>query len=263
MTAPFNLIQLGSRRSVLKVVLGVLCAGLLCFGTPANAQQFVGDNQWVAPYGVSTIAGSVGEEYSQLYLISALVPEWEFNLQLTRYEDDVVNDTESYTSTNLFAKRRLYESENGNTGYSVVFGTGQFPEHLEQGEVTDAFETWWAVGTATYGWKNDRVLLDVMPGFTLDTKHGETESTAWGFTYASRLAIYDVIPQSALVGEVFGTAGEAYAKPSYRVGVRWESKKLVIAATYSDAFDGSGGAGFELGFIYFTEPRLCWGGCRR
>jgi len=61
------------------------------------------------------------------------------------------------------------------------------------------------------------------------------------------------------VAEVFGTAGEAKSDPRYRFGVRWESKKLVIAATYSDAFDGSGGAGFEIGFIYFTEPRFCFG----
>jgi hypothetical protein len=55
----------------------------------------------------------------------------------------------------------------------------------------------------------------------------------------------------------------AYAPPGYRAGVRWEGKKWVVAATYSDAFDGSGGAGFEIGFIYFTEPRCCFGGCKR
>jgi hypothetical protein len=102
-----------------------------------------------------------------------------------------------------------------------------------------------------------------MPGFTVNLDQGDTGENAWGFTYTSRLAIYDVIPQSAIVAEVFGTAGEAYAPPSYRAGVRWEGKKWIWAATYSDAFDGSGGAGFEIGFIYFTEPRFCFGGCKR
>ena len=54
----------------------------------AIAQQFAGDNQWVAPHGVATIVGTVGEEYSQFYAIGALVPDWEFNLQLTHYYDD-------------------------------------------------------------------------------------------------------------------------------------------------------------------------------
>jgi hypothetical protein len=74
--------------------------------------------------------------------------------------------------------------------------------------------------------------------------------------------VYDVIPQTAIVGEVFGTTGEAYSKPSYRFGLRWESPKLVVAGTFSAAFDGSDGAGFELGIMYFTEPRYCLRGCR-
>jgi hypothetical protein len=58
------------------------------------------------------------------------------------------------------------------------------------------------------------------------------------------------------VGEVYGTAGEAYSEPGYRVGIRWESPRWVISATYANAFDGSGGAGFELGIMYFTDPRF-------
>ena len=63
------------------------------------------------------------------------------------------------------------------------------------------------------------------------------------------------------MAEVFGVAGEAEADPAYRFGVRWEGKKWIIAGTYSNSFKGDGGAGFELGVMYFTEPRLCWGGC--
>lgn len=242
-------------------LLGLLALVLCARG--AEAQQFAGDNQWVAPYGVSTLVATAGEEYSQLIAVSALVPEWEFNLQLTAYQDDELNGIEAYTSTNIYVKRRLYENEAGTAGYAVMGGTGLFPEHLERGETTDAFESWWITGVATYAFADDRVLLDILPGIVLDTEHGAQESSTWGFTYTSRLAVYDIIPQSALVAEVFGTAGEAEADPAYRVGVRWEGKKWVVAATYSDAFDGDGGAGFELGVLYFTEPRLCWGGCGR
>jgi hypothetical protein len=64
------------------------------------------------------------------------------------------------------------------------------------------------------------------------------------------------------VAEAFGTTGEAESEPGYRVGIRWESPKWVIAGTFSERFDGKGGAGFELGVLYFTDPRFCFGGCR-
>ena len=118
--------------------------------------------------------------------------------------------------------------------------------------VTQAFDSYFSTLTATYAWNDDRFRLDVLPGFTANLDQGDTGETAWGFTYTSRLAIYDVIPQSAIVAEVFGTAGEAYAPPSYRAGVRWEGKKWVVAGTYSDAFDGSGGAGLKS--VSFTLP---------
>jgi hypothetical protein len=230
---------------------------------PAQAQQFMGDNQWTAPRGVSTQAVTVGEEYSQYYFVLAFEEDWEFDAQVTHYYEDPRDSTESHTSVNLFAKYRISENDAGTTGYSVMFGTGQSPEFLDQGEATNALKSYWTSLTSTYSWNDDRILLDVLPGLTVNLDQGDEKETAWGFTYASRLAIYDVIPQSAIVAEVFGTTGEAYAPPSYRTGVRWEGKKWVVAATYSDAFDGSWGAGFEIGVLYFTEPRFCFGGCRR
>jgi hypothetical protein len=52
---------------------------------------------------------------------------------------------------------------------------------------------------------------------------------------------------------VFGTAGEAYAEPSYRVGVRWESPPLVVAATYGNSFSGSGSPRLEIGAFFLTK----------
>ena len=123
-------------------------------------------------------------------------------------------------------------------------------------------ESWWANLNASYSFLDDTVLLDVLPGFIVDFDRERSGEEAWGSTYGSRLAVYDVIPNSAIVAEIFGTAGEAFVEPSYRAGLRWESTKLVVALTYSDAFDGSAGGGLELGFMYFTEPRFCFGGCR-
>lgn len=249
----------GSGRALL-----ALCGLISVLACPSTslAQQFNGDNQWVAPHGVATLVGTVGEEYSQAYLIAALVPEWEFNLQLTHYYEDPDDDSDSFSVANAYVKRRLSENEAGTTGYAFFLGTGIFPDHREFGERMQAFESWYAMGIGTYGFLDDRVLLDLMPGVVANLDQGTAGDTAWGFSYASRVAVYGVIPSSAIVAEVFGTAGEAESKPGYRIGVRWESPKVIVAATFSERFDGDGGAGFELGFLYLTDPRFCFGGCR-
>lgn len=227
-----------------------------------QAQQFNSDNQWVAPHGVATLVGSAGEEYAQAFVVAALVPEWEFNLQLTHYYDKPEVDSDEFTVANLYVKHRLSENEAGTAGYAFMAGTGVFPDHRELGERMQAFESWYALGIATYGFLNDQVLLDLLPGAVVNLDQGPREDAAWGFTYSSRVAVYGLIPSSAIVAEVFGTAGEAESEPGYRFGVRWESPKLIVAATFSDGFDGSGGAGFELGVLYLTDPRFCLGGCR-
>lgn len=245
----------------LNTLLGIAVAALAMPCTSA-AQQFNGDNQWVAPHGVATLVGTVGEEYSQAYLIAALIPDWEFNAQFTHYYEDPEASSDSYTAVNLFAKHRFSESPEGTTGYAAIAGTGSFPDHREQGELMQAFSSWYLMGIATYGFADDQVLLDLLPGVIANLDQGPSGDTAWGFTYNARLAVYGVVPSSALVGEVYGTAGEAYSEPGYRVGIRWESPRWVVSATYANAFDGSGGAGFELGIMYFTDPRFCIGGCK-
>ena len=246
---------------MLNIIASAVFVGFL-LASPVHAQQFNSDNQWVAPHGVMTLVPTVGEDYSQMYFTAALVPEWEFNAQFTHFYDDPRDNSESYTVTNLYAKRRLRQNEAETQGYAVMFGTGIFPGHLDAGRVSRAFESWWFNGIATYGFAGDRLMLDILPGVIVNEDQDDDGDNAWGFTWSSRLALYDVIPRSALVGEVFGTEGDASSPASYRFGVRWESPKLVVSATYSDAFDGSTGAGFELGLMYFTEPRFCFRGCR-
>lgn len=253
----------GSRPAVVRGRAASAALGAMLLFLPALAagQQFAGDNQWVAPHGVGTFAATVGEQYAQFFAIAALLPEWEFNAQFNLYYDDPRAGTDAYTAVNLYVKRRLHENEAGTGGYSVLFGTGLYPEHLDQGTVATAFHSWWLSATATYPFLDDNVLLDLVPGVAVNFDEEQTGQTAWGFTYASRVAVYGVVPQSALVAEVFGTAGEAYARPGYRAGLRWEGQRWVVAGTYSAPFDGSAGAGLELGVLVFTNPIFCLGGC--
>ncbi len=218
------------------------------------AQQFVGDNQWVAPHGVVTGVATVGQDYSQLYLVTAIVQEWELNIQLVHYYDDPRTNSDSYTSPSIYLKHRIKQNEAETAGYSVMFGVGIFPQHLDEGEVTSSFRSWWATATATYAFADNSILLDILPGATVNLNHKQTGNTRWGFTYSSRLAIYKIIPQSSIVTEVFGTAGGAYSPISYRAGIRWEHPKWILAGTYSRAFNKSYGAGFELGLMFYTEP---------
>ena len=232
----------------------ILICIFLTTSSAATAQQFVGDNQWVAPQGVATIIAAAGQEYALVTPVLALLPEWEFNAQLIHYYDDPRTNTESYTTGSLFVKRRLYQNESETAGYAAIGGFGLFPQHLDRGEVIDAFQSWWAMAVATYAFANNNVLLDLLPGATVNFDHNQSSNTAWGFTYSSSVAVSKCIPQSAKVTEVFGTAGEDSEPLSYRAGVRWESTKLILTATYSIAFQSSYGAGFENGLMYYTEP---------
>jgi hypothetical protein len=56
----------------MRTIIAIL---LSTFSLIGHAQQFSGDNQWVAPYGVGTFGATVGEEYSQLYAICGHKPQ--------------------------------------------------------------------------------------------------------------------------------------------------------------------------------------------
>ena len=202
----------------------------------ARAQQFYGDNQWVSPHGVATLVGVAGSEYSQFIATAALVPEWEFNLSFVHIYDDPVTGLSSYNSDSFYVKHRLSQTERETAGYAIAAGTGLWPEHIVQGNPSSAGESWWANLNATFAFPDDQVRLDILR-FVLDTDRERSGDDAWGFTYGSRVAIYDVIPKLAVVAEVFGTTGEAYVEPSYRAGLRRESEKLVVALTYTDAVE--------------------------
>lgn len=249
-----------ARRPWLILLLG---APLLLLASPVSAQQFAGDNQWVAPHGVGTFLLTLGQEYSNFMAVAALLPETEFNLGVTRFTDKPLELTEGHYSGIFYVKRRLMQNEAENAGWAVSVGTGIDPSHLEAGTRTDTFRSWFANTSYTFAFLGGDVTWDVIPGVTLNLDKDQDNEAAWGMTWVSRAAAYKLIPQSAIVGEVFGTIGEAYADPSYRVGVRWESSRVVVAGTYGNSFSGSGSPRFEIGAFVLTNQLkiFCLGTC--
>jgi len=236
----------------------------IAFAVPAaEAQQFNSDNQWTAPHGVETFVLTIGQEYSAFLAVAALRPDWEFNIGVTRFQEDPDNPDDDHYSGIFYVKHRLWENEDANGGAAIMAGTGYSPSYLAEGEVTDTFESWWVNGVYTIPFRGGDIGLDLLPGVIVNTDKDRTGEDAWNFTYSSRVAVYKIIPQSAIVGEVFGTVGEAHAPPQYRVGVRWESERVIIAATYGREFDGSGGPRFEIGAMVLTNQLkfFCLGGC--
>jgi len=227
---------------------------LLLVAPEAFAQQYNSDNQWTAPRGVGTGIFTVGEEYSVLMGSLAMADGWEISAGVVGYYEDPQNASEHHRTGTFYLKHRLSENEAKTGGTAILAGSGVDPSHIEAGEATDTFKSWWAAYVLTLPFQDGRITWDLMPGVMVNLNQDHEDEAAWGMTWSSRLAVYDVIPQSAIVGEVFGTAGEAYAPPSYRLGVRWESEKLILAVTYSDAFNGSGGAGVEVGLMFLTDP---------
>jgi len=241
---------------------GLVLAASIILAAPAEAQQFNGDNQWVAPHGVGTFVLTLGQEYSVMMAVAALLPDTEFNLGVTHFVNKPLDLSEGHYSGIFYVKRRLVENEAGDSGWSLSVGTGIDPSHLAAGTVTNNFQSWFVNTSYTASFRDGAVTWDLLPGVMVNLDEDQHGETAWGMTWCSRAAVYKIIPQSAIVGEVFGTTGEAYAEPTYRIGVRWESPRVIVAATYGDTFSGTGSPRLELGVIVLTNPLkfLCLGG---
>ena len=244
---------------------GLVLAASILLATSAGAQQFNGDNQWTAPHGVATFVLTLGQEYSTALAVAALLPDTEFNLGVTHFVDKPLDLTEGRYSGIFYVKRRLSENEAGTGGWAVSVGTGIDPSYLEAGTVTDNFQSWFVNSSYTVAFRDGDVTWDLQPGVMVNLDKDQTGETAWGMTYSSRTAVYKIIPHSAIVGEVFGTTGEAYAEPKWRLGVRWESPRVIIAASYGDSFSGGGSPRFEIGAIFLTNQLkfLCLGKCQK
>ena len=68
------------------------------------------------------------------------------------------------------------------------------------------------------------------------------------------MAIYDIVPQSALVGEFYGSVGDGASDPEYRAGVRWEPSDLLnVALTFGDGPGDGRPPGLEIGVLFYSR----------
>jgi len=241
-----------SRSWYLSVIMLIMLAGVLA---PASGQQFNSDNWWVVPHGTGTGVATIGERYDAMYLGYGFLPGWEFDMSTSIYRNEEQNSGGHY-STSAYVKRLIFENEDQTGGVSAMAGIGSTPGYLESGAVTRDFKSYWAYAPWTIPFFDNSISWDIMPGVSFNQEYGAQDEEAWGFLYSTRVAVYKIIPQSAIVAEIFGAEGDAEAKPEYKAGVRWESEYVVVALTYGGKLNGDDGAGLELGFIFLTPSYL-------
>lgn len=241
-------------RTLVRASLLVLA---LLVSRPAHAQQYNSDNYLSKPHGVATIILTAGERNAMWMTTFSLFPRWEFTAAAYVYNSDNDPKTDDGYSTSYYFKYMLYENQARTGGLAVKGGTGMDPGYITAYGVQDAFQTYWMNAPVTLPFFDNKVSWDLMPGASVTRNYGANESTAAAFTYSTRLAWYPRNMETSIVGEVFGSEGETRAIPEYKIGMRWEPNlNSVIAVTYGQEFDGDLGAGFEIGFMFFTPPFL-------
>jgi len=231
--------------------------------TAARAQQFNSDNYLSKPAGVATIILTAGQRNDMVMTTFSLLPNWEFTAAVYIFNGDKDPLTDEGYSTSYYFKWMLHENAAKTGGVAVKAGTGLEPGYLISNVgLEDAFKTYWMNTPITLAFLDNRLSWDIMPGASYTRSYGTTQSPAWAFTYSTRLAWYPKSPKLALVGEVFGALGEGEVPPEYKTGFRWEPNQYAtFALTYGQEFNGSNGAGFEIGMMLFTPPFFCITGC--
>ncbi|HEY4327326.1 MAG TPA: hypothetical protein VGN20_25285 [Mucilaginibacter sp.] len=252
-------IKFGNRRFI---IINLVCLTILV--NQAKAQQFNSDSWLSKPWGTVTIIPTVGQRNSMLMTTYSLFPRWEFTVAGYMYNDDNDPRTNDGYSVSLYGKYMFYENSDATGGASVKAGTGMRPGTISADyRAKDAFKSYFVNFPCTIPFFNNKLSVDLMPGTTFTTNYGETRTTAWGFTYSTRLAYYPFDTHWAVVPEVFGTEGQTYAQPEYKFGIRWEpSQYAVFAVSYGQEFHGNQGAGFEFGIMLFSPPFACFSGCK-
>jgi hypothetical protein len=249
---------------IARSALGSLICLLALAGTPLCAQQFNSDSWLSKPHGTVTVILTYGQRNSMIMNTFSLFPRWEFTASAFLYDPDNDPLTDNGYSGSLYAKYMFHENKEKTGGFAVRFGTGLDPGYLDsQNEVNDAFRTYWTSAPLTLPFLDNKLSWDLMPGVSYTNDVGVEGDAAWAFTYTTRLAWYPYVPTWSLVGEVLGAEGQGTAPAEYRAGFRWEpNQHVVIALTYDQEFNGTNGAGWELGMMLFTPPFLCIGPCK-
>lgn len=221
------------------------------------SQQFNCDSYVTMPHGTGTFVLTTGQRNASMYATFTLLPKFELNFSTSMYWPvDSLNSPQHF-STNIFGKYMFWVNKNKNGGAAIFLGMGQSPGFYTKGDYSALHKNYWTALPVTIPFFNNTISWDIMPGALVDLDYGNDKKTAWGFTYSSRIAIYKIIPKTAIVAEVYGTSGDAYSAPEYKVGLRWEPNDYIIpAVSFGSAIDGTKGAGFEIGIIIFTPQYL-------
>ena len=243
---------------LIKTTTLILFCAAVFVSDPVQGQQFSSDSYISKPHGMATVIMTAGERNIMTMTTFSLFPRWEFTFAAYIYRDDRNSLTDDGYSTSIYAKYMFYENAAKTGGFAMKAGRGLDPGYLDgEQKVKDATKTFWMNAPATIPFFDNKLSWDIMPGATVNRNYGEDDQTAWGFTYSTRLAWYPFNYEWALVGEVFGTAGDVTAIPEYKIGVRWEpNQNIVYALTYGQEFSDNKGAGAEFGIMIFTPPFL-------
>lgn len=221
------------------------------------SQQFNSDNYLTMPHGTATFVVTTGQRSSTLLGSFALVPNFEFFAQANLFRDYRIENYPQHFTTSVYAKYMFWVNKNNNGGAAAFLGFGRSPGYFETTEYTDLHKNVWAAFPVTFPFANNAILWDIMPGGLVNFNHEDKSETAWGFTWSSRLAIYKIIPKTAVVAEIYGAEGTASSPTEYKVGLRWEPNDYIIPAiTYSSNIEGGYGAGIEIGIIIFTPQYI-------
>lgn len=231
---------------------------LISFFNLTKAQQFVSDGYVTMPYGTANVVYTMGQRSSAVLPSFGLIHNWEFFFGAALINKDKERDAEDHFSTIVMAKWMFFENSKKTGGGAFTFGTGNNPAYYAKDKQIESFRNYYIVGDFTIPLFNNVLSWDLNPGVQLDFNRNSTSNqAAWGFSYATRLAIYKVIPKTAIVGEIYGALGEASANPEYKFGLRFEgSSKVVPAITYGNSTDGSRGPLFEIGVMVFSPSFL-------
>jgi hypothetical protein len=209
------------------------------------------------PHGTGTFVITTGERNSAMISSFALIENFEFFVQAFLFRDGRVDNYPQHFTTTVYAKYMFWENSTTTGGGAVFFGFGQSPSYFNETQFNRLNRNFWTAVPITFPFFNNSLSWDLMPGALVNFEDDNDQKTEWGFTWSTRLAIYKIIPKTAIVGEVYGTEGEAYSTPEYKVGLRWEPNDYIIPAiTYSSNLEGGLGAGLEVGIVIFAPQFL-------
>lgn len=227
------------------------------FLNKAKAQQFNTDNYLTMPHGTGTFVITAGQRNATLISSFALVPKFEFFVQANLFRDYRIENYVQHFTTTIYTKYMFWVNRKSNGGGAVFLGFGQSPGYYTDTEYTELHRNVWTAFPITIPLFQNTISWDIMPGGMVDFNSMDQGEIAWGFTWSSRLAIYKIIPKTAIVAEVYGTEGQASSPAEYKVGLRWEPNDFIVPAiSYSSQLRGGYGAGLEVGIVIFSPQFL-------